>query len=240
MLSPLLGVKDAGFLLLRLSILIRESRSLPQELHLWLVKLFEHLSVFLHIEDFASPFGNDDGCLLLSDCHLALEVFGDIFVLLLPLALHLRVQRLAQLEVHLVLVEDSFQQSFEDVDVMNLAHAISIDFYFQVFQQFQRVHFFHYDLLFVIDKVSVLLPQSCVLLGIRAVVSIVKLNPDLPLAKRWWQLIQQKDQIVDGDPACSLRVVVPPELEESFDLVTSYNPHVFLLGSVQTFNDCRH
>ena len=112
--------------------------SLFQELHLWFIKLLEHLSVSLHVEDFTSPFGDDYGCLLLSNCHLALEVLGDIlselFVLLLPLALHLRVQRLAQLEVHLVLVEDPFQQSFEDVDIVNLVHTVSVNFYFQVFQ----------------------------------------------------------------------------------------------------------
>jgi hypothetical protein len=57
-----------------------------------LVKFFEHLDVLLHIENFASPFGDDDSCLLLADCHLASRVFHHVSVLLLPLVLHFAVQ----------------------------------------------------------------------------------------------------------------------------------------------------
>jgi len=145
-----------------------------------LIKFFEHLYVLLHIEYFASPFSNDDSSLLLTDCHRASRVFAHIFVLLLPLTLHFAVQVLAQLKINLMFVENSLEESFEDVNEMDLSSTMSVDFDFEISQQFECINLLHDYPFFVIHKVSVLLPQPCIFLVGRAVISIVKLNPNLP------------------------------------------------------------
>lgn len=205
-----------------------------------LIKFLEHLDVLLHIENFASPFGNDDSCLLLTDCHLASHVFDHIFVLLLPVTLHFAVQVLTQLKIYFMLVENSFEEGFEDVNEMNLSNAMRVDFDFEISQQFEGVNLLHDYPFFVIHKVSVLLPQSSIFLVAGAVISIIKLNPNLPPSQRWWQLIEQKDEIVNGDPASSLGVIVLPEVDERFDLISLHDTHVFLLGGVQSFDDGGH
>ena len=208
------------------------------DLNLDPVVIFFNLDVAPLIHEYlSSPLGNDQPSLFLSDGVVAFLVLLAGLVLLRPLVFHFAVQVGTQFEVNLLLLENTFDERLEHIGVMNLFAVVRIHFYFQTLHKFKGVHLFHYDSLFVIHQIPILLPGRLFLLA-RIVTLLVDVQLVDPFAQWWWQLVQQKDKLLNGDPTRSLRVVILPKFNQSFNFITLYNTHILLLGSVETFNDC--
>ena len=147
-----------------------------------LLSFLIHLILFLMlilllVEALPSPSSNNETRLLLPhQDNGTVGLLTNVLVLLGPLAVHLAVKVGAELVFNLLLLQDSFDQSFENINVVYLLGGVRVHLDLQILQQFEGFYFFHDDALLVVDKVAILLTAACILFALRVILGIVILG----------------------------------------------------------------
>ena len=103
----------------------------------FLVKLiFLLMLVFLLIQTFSCPTCDDKASLFLTYQDMrASWLFDDVFVLLGPLTIHLTIKIGGELILYLLLLQNTFDQSFENINVVDLLGCIRMHLDLEIFQE---------------------------------------------------------------------------------------------------------